>query len=166
MVYATDRSKAAVLVLFLFYTSGFVVFTTRRLMLSLTLLLGLIFIQFCLALWSSHVRKRELVYMLLVKLYVYLACVIFCLFLFLLVSEVGCGLWLWHSLDFSFNVFISARHINMKTKQNNNNNNNKKKKKKKQKKKKKKKQTNKKTYDWVSRATDRFHNFCLSRHTF
>ena len=127
-------------------------------MLSLTLLLGLIFIQFCLALWSSHVRKRELVYMLLVKWYVYLSCVIFCLFLFLLVSEVGCGLWLWHSLDFSLN--ISARHINMKTKQNNNNKKTKKKKKKKKKTTTKKtKQTNKKTYDWVSRATDRFQFF-------
>ena len=30
---------------------------------------------------------------------------IFVLFLFLLVSRVGCGFWLWHSLDFFVNVF-------------------------------------------------------------
>ena len=29
----------------------------------------------------------------------------FCHFLFLLVSGAGCGLWLWHSLDFSINCF-------------------------------------------------------------
>ena len=29
----------------------------------------------------------------------------FVIFLFLLVSGVGCGLWLWHSLNFSINVF-------------------------------------------------------------
>ena len=54
----------------------------------------------CLALWLLSWR-RELVYMLLVHLYVYLACITFCLFLFFLVSEVGCTLWLWHSLNFS-----------------------------------------------------------------
>ena len=43
--------------------------------------------------------------MLLVYLYVHLACFTFCLFLFHLVSEVGCGLWLWHSLDFLFNFW-------------------------------------------------------------
>ena len=31
---------------------------------------------------------------------------VFVLFLFLLVSGVGCGLWLWHSLDFNINFFI------------------------------------------------------------
>ena len=35
-------------------------------------------------------------------LYVYLACVIFVLFLLVVVVD-GCGLWLWHSLDFSLN---------------------------------------------------------------
>ena len=32
----------------------------------------------------------------------------FVIFLFLLVSGVGCGLWLWHSLDFSINFFSYA----------------------------------------------------------
>ena len=31
---------------------------------------------------------------------------IFVIFLFLLVSGVGCGLWLWHSLDFYVNHFV------------------------------------------------------------
>ena len=31
---------------------------------------------------------------------------VFVLFLFLLMSGVGCGLWLWHSLNFSINFFI------------------------------------------------------------
>ena len=60
--------------------------------------------QSCSALWSSRLRKREQVHALIVHLYVYLACVNFCLFLFLLVSGVGCDLWLWHTLDFSFNL--------------------------------------------------------------
>ena len=51
--------------------------------------------QSWLALWSP-----------LVEMYVYLACVTFCLFLFLFVSGVGCRLWLWHFLDFSFNLFL------------------------------------------------------------
>ena len=32
----------------------------------------------------------------------------FCLFLSLLVSEVDCGLWLWHSLDFSINLLMNG----------------------------------------------------------
>ena len=35
---------------------------------------------------------------------------VFVLFLFSLVSGVGCGLWLWHSLDFSINFFPTLDH--------------------------------------------------------
>ena len=40
------------------------------------------------------------------------ACVCFVLFLFILVSSwVGCGLWLWHTLDLSINLFgLSVVH--------------------------------------------------------
>ena len=40
-----------------------------------------------------------------VCLFVCFVRVSFCHFLFLLVSGAGCGLWLWHSLDFSINCF-------------------------------------------------------------
>ena len=38
--------------------------------------------------------------------FVRFALVWFCLFLFLLVSGKGCGLWLWHSLGFSLTLFL------------------------------------------------------------
>ena len=57
------------------------------------------------SLGEKRERERErVVYMLLIHLYVYRTHVTFCLFTFLLWSRVGCGLWLWHSLDISFNV--------------------------------------------------------------
>ena len=59
--------------------------------------------QSCWALGSPRLRKHELTYMLL-------ACVTSCLFLFLFMSGVGCALWVWHSLDFSFN-FLEWRSI-------------------------------------------------------
>ena len=82
---------------------GVVVFTSGRFMLSCLALCSRVF-QSCLALWSPHVWKRELVYVLLVPhdLFVYFA-LIYYLFLFLFASVVGCGLWLWHSLDVSIN---------------------------------------------------------------
>ena len=46
----------------------------------------------CLALWSLHLGKRELVYMLLVQLYVYLAYASVCLFSLPLGVGVGYGL--------------------------------------------------------------------------
>ena len=61
--------------------------------------------SFLLELWSPRLGKRELVCVLLVHLFVCFVRVSFCHFLFLLVSGVGCGLWLWHSLDFSINFF-------------------------------------------------------------
>ena len=48
---------------------------------------------FVLALWSLRSVKRELVFVLLVHAFV-LRVNVFVLFLFLLVSRVGCGLWL------------------------------------------------------------------------
>ena len=62
----------------------------------------------CLALCSSHSGKeRAGVYVLLMHLFI-LHALLFFLFLFLLLWGVGCGLWLWHSLDFSINFFVCA----------------------------------------------------------
>ena len=54
---------------------------------------------------SPLLGRRDLVYALLVHLFVCFVRVSFCHFLFLLVSGAGFGLWLWHSLDFSINCF-------------------------------------------------------------
>ena len=55
-----------------------------------------------LALRLPRLGKRELILVLFVRLFD------LCLFgfLFLLVSGKGCGLWLWHSLDFYLTFFI------------------------------------------------------------
>ena len=55
----------------------------------------------CLALQSTGLEKRELFYMLLVHLFLCFARVNVCPFS--LPLDVGCGLWLWHYLDFSIN---------------------------------------------------------------
>ena len=54
--------------------------------------------------------KRELILVLFVRLFD-LWLFGFVGFLFLLVSGKGCGLWLWHSLDFSLTVFYYFYHI-------------------------------------------------------
>ena len=56
---------------------------------------------FVLAVLSPRLGKRELVYVLLVHLFV-LYVLVFVIFLFLLVSGVGCGLWLCDSQDVSY----------------------------------------------------------------
>ena len=57
-----------------------------------------------LALRLSRLGKRELILVLFVRLFD-LRLFGFVCFLFLLVSGKGCGLWLWHSLDFSLTLF-------------------------------------------------------------
>ena len=65
--------------------------------------------QFCFASSSPRLGTRELVYMILVRLFVYFVCENLCCFfllffsLFLLMLCVCCGLWLWPFLKFSFN---------------------------------------------------------------
>ena len=56
----------------------------------------------------TSLGERELILVLFVRLFD------LCLFgsvgfLFLLVSEKGCGLWLWHSLDFSRTIFLAGQ---------------------------------------------------------
>ena len=58
-------------------------------------------LSFLLALWSPRLGKRELVCVLLVHLFV-LYVLVWVIFLFLLVSGVGCDFWLWLSLDLFF----------------------------------------------------------------
>ena len=58
-----------------------------------------------LALRLPRLGKRELILVLLVRLFD-LCFFRFVSFLFLLVSGKGCGLWLWHSLDFSLTLFF------------------------------------------------------------
>ena len=73
--------------------------------LDLAFLLVLMFFQSFLAFSSPCLGKRELAFVLLVQLYLCLVCVPFCLFPFLLMSRVGCGLWLWRFLAFCALIF-------------------------------------------------------------
>ena len=58
-----------------------------------------------LALQLPRLGKRELIVVLFIRLFD-LSLFGFVGFLFLLVSVKGCGLWLWHSLDFSLTFFF------------------------------------------------------------
>ena len=105
VVYATDHSKAVVPMLFLLavwlcglYNGGLHVSKSSRALCPRVS-------SFLLALWSPRLGKRELVCVLLVHLFVCFVRVSFCHFLFFLVTGVACGFWLWHSLDFSINIF-------------------------------------------------------------
>ena len=105
VVYAIDRSKAvvplcsySVWLCGLYYGALHVLKSSRALRPRVS--------SFLLALWSSRLGRRELVCVLLVHLFV-LYVLVFVIFLFLLVSRVGCGLWLWHSLDFPINFLMT-----------------------------------------------------------
>ena len=58
-----------------------------------------------LAMRLPRLGKRELVWVLFVRLFD-LRLFGFVCFLFLFVSGKGCGLWLWHSMDFSLTPFL------------------------------------------------------------
>ena len=77
-------------------------------MLSLALFFVYVF-SVLVALWPPRFGKRELVFVLLVHVFVY-----FALFIFLWASWVGCGLWLWHSLAFSITVFVKRPALSSK----------------------------------------------------
>ena len=62
-------------------------------------------ILFLLALRLPRLGKRELILVLFVRFFD-LCLFGFVGFLFLLVTGKGCGLWLWHSLDFSLTFFL------------------------------------------------------------
>ena len=100
VVYATDRYMA-VSVLFLFCVGLWFILRGDS-----------CFKVFPCPISSPRLGKRELVFVLLAHLFV-LHVLVFVLFLILLVSGVGCGLWLWHSLSFSINVFKAFKCILM-----------------------------------------------------
>ena len=92
----------------------FVVYSTRRFVLNL----ALCYFVLAFSVLLPRLGKREL---LLVLSYVCSICA-YLVFLFLLGYGKGCGLWLWHSLDFSLTFFfatsakiISARVIYLLT---------------------------------------------------
>ena len=105
VVYSDDRSKVMVPVLVLFFVALW--FTLRG---DLFYILPYVILFLCfsvlLALRLLRFGKRELILVLFVR--VFDLCLFgFVGFLFLLVSGTGCGLSLWHSLDF-FLTFFSA----------------------------------------------------------
>ena len=69
--------------------------------------------SFLLALWSPRFGKREFVCVLLVHLCVCFVHVSFRYFSLPLDVGVGCGLWLWHSLDFSINFCLFRSFLAM-----------------------------------------------------
>ena len=81
------------------------VYSTRRSVLCLTLCHLFLCFSVLLALRLPRLGKRELILVLFVRLFG-LCLFGFVGFLFLLVSGKGCGLWLWHSLDFSLTSFF------------------------------------------------------------
>ena len=103
VVYSTDRSKAMVAVLVLLFVALWFILQGDLLYVVPCVILFLCF-SVLLVLRLPHLRKRELILVLLVCLFD-LCLFGFVNFLFLLGSGKGCGLWLWHSLDFSLTFF-------------------------------------------------------------
>ena len=89
----------------------FVIYSTGRFVLCLTLCY-ILFLCFSvlLALRLPRLGKREPIVLLFVCLFD-LCLFVFVGFLFLFVSGKGCGLWLWHSLDFSLTFLYDQKDI-------------------------------------------------------
>ena len=116
VVYSTDRSKAVVPVLVLLFVALWFILRGDLLYVLLCVILFLFFFSVLLVLRLHRLGKREIILVLFVRLFD-LCLFGFVVFLFLLVSGKGCGLWLWHSLDFSLTFFLynkSPRRINHK----------------------------------------------------
>ena len=105
VVYSTDRSKAVVPVLVLLFVALWFILRGDLLYVFPCVTLFLCF-SVLLVLWLPRLGKRELILVLFVHLFD-LCLFGFVGFLFLLGSGKGCGLWLWHSLDFSLTFFVS-----------------------------------------------------------
>ena len=97
------RSKAVVSVLVLLFVA-FLVYSTRRFVLCLTLcdFVLVFFSPFSIAITSLGEERANLSAF---RTFIRFALVWFVCFLFLLVSWKGFGLWLWHSLDFFLPFF-------------------------------------------------------------
>ena len=101
--YCTDRSKAVVPVLVLLFVALWFILRGDLLYVLSCVILFLCF-SVLLVLRLPRLGKRELILVIFVRLFDLFD---LCLFgfvglLFLLVSGKCCGLWLWHSLDFSY----------------------------------------------------------------
>ena len=124
MVYSTDRSKAVVPALVLLFVAYW--FILRGDLLSLALCYFVLVFLVLIALQIPRLGKRELILVLfspfsiaitslgeewaILVLFVRLFDLRlfgFVCFLFLLLSGKGCGLWLWHSLDFALTFFFN-----------------------------------------------------------
>ena len=103
VVCSTDRSKAVVPVLVLLFVALWFILWVDLLYVFPCVILFLCF-SVILVLRLPRLGKRELILVLFVRLFD-LCLFGFVGFLFLLVSGKGCGLWLWHSLDFSLTFF-------------------------------------------------------------
>ena len=99
VVYSTDRSKAVVQVFVLLFVALWLILRGDLFYVLPCVILFLCF-SVLLTLRSLRFEKRKLIIVLFVHLFD-LRLFGFVCFLFLLVSEEGCGLWLWLSLDFS-----------------------------------------------------------------
>ena len=106
VVCSTDRSKAVVPVLVLLFVALWFILRGDLLYVLPCVILFLCF-SVLLVLRLPRLGKRELILMLFVRLFD-LCLFGFVGFLFLLVSGKGCGLWLWHSPDFSLTFFWLA----------------------------------------------------------
>ena len=105
VVYSTDRSKAVVPVLVLLFVALWFILRGDLLYVFPCVILFLCF-SVLLVLRLPRLGKRELILVLFVRLFD-LCLFVLVGFLFLLGSGKGCGLWLWHSLDFSLTFFWS-----------------------------------------------------------
>ena len=103
--YSADLSKAVVPVLVLLFVALLLVLRGDLFYVLPCVTLFLCF-SVLLALWLPRLGKRELILVLFVHLFD-LCLFGFVCFLFLLVSGKGCGLWLWHSSDFSLTFFFT-----------------------------------------------------------
>ena len=110
MVYSTDRSKAVVPVLVLLFVALWFILR-GDLFYVLPCVVLLLCFSVLLALRLPRLGKKELILVLFVRLFD--VCLFeFVGFLFLLVSGKGCGLCLWHSLDFSLTFFFILQMLN------------------------------------------------------
>ena len=105
MVCSTDHSKAVVPVLVLLFVALWLILRCDLLYVFPCVILLLCF-SVLLVLRLPRLGKRELILVLFVRLFG-LCLFRFVGFLFLLGSGKGCGLWLWHSLDFSLTYFTT-----------------------------------------------------------
>ena len=111
VLYSTDRSKAVVPVLVLLFVALWFILRGDLFYVLLCVISFLCF-SVLLALRLPRLGKGELILVFFVRLFD-LRLFGFICFLFLLGSGKGCGLWLWHSMDFSLTFFLPWHQENV-----------------------------------------------------